>query len=78
MKLYPEWQKWLKKNQPKMLVIWGKYDPSFTVAGAWKYKEDVPSAEVHIVDGGHFILDETKNKVISLMRSFLARINNED
>lgn len=75
IKLYPQWQEWLKKNQPKMLVIWGKYDPSFTVEGARKYKEDVPKAEVHLVEGGHFALDEAENEIISLMRNFLKTLN---
>ncbi len=72
--LYTQWQEWLRKNQPKLLVIWGKYDPSFTVAGAWKYKDDVPEAEVHIVDGGHFALDEAEPEILSLMQNFLRRI----
>ena len=75
--LYPKWEEWLKKHQPKMLVIWGKYDPSFTVAGAWKYKENVPTAEVHIVDGGHFALDEAESEIISLIHNFLKRVSTD-
>lgn len=71
VKSYPKWQKWMREHTPKMLVIWGEYDPSFTVAGAWKYKEDVPKAEVHVLKAGHFVLDEAKQDVLSLMRSFL-------
>jgi pimeloyl-ACP methyl ester carboxylesterase len=74
IKLYAQWQEWLKKYQPKMQVIWGKYDPSFTVTGAWKYKEDVANAEIHIVSGGYFALDEAKDEIIVLMRSFLEKI----
>ncbi|TCC96518.1 alpha/beta fold hydrolase [Pedobacter hiemivivus] len=77
VKSYPKWQKWLKTNQPKMLVIWGKYDPSFTVAGAWKYKDDVPKAEVHIVDGGHFALDKAEPEILRLMQQFLKSVVNE-
>lgn len=77
VKLYPEWQEWLKKHQPKMLIIWGKYDPSFTVAGAWKYKDDVPKAEVHIVSGGHFALDEAGPEILSLMQHFLKKVTTE-
>ncbi|ANI90677.1 alpha/beta hydrolase [Arachidicoccus ginsenosidimutans] len=73
VKHYPEWQEWLKKHQPKMLVVWGKYDPSFTVEGAWKYKDDVPTAEVHIVNGGHFALDEAEPEILHMMRDFLKR-----
>lgn len=74
VKSYPIWQKWLKKHQPKMLVIWGKYDPSFTVEGAWKYKVDVPAAEVHIVEGGHFALDEAEAEILKLIQNFLSAI----
>lgn len=60
-----------------MLVIWDKYDPSFTVAGAWKDKDDVPKAEVHIVNGGHFALDEAEPEILSLMQKFLKRVITE-
>lgn len=73
IKLYPQWQQWLKKNQPKMLIIWGKYDPSFAAEGAWKYKEDVPNAEVHILEAGHFALDEAENEIKLLIRNFLKK-----
>jgi surfactin synthase thioesterase subunit len=55
-------------------VILGKYDPSFTVAGAWKYKDDVPTAQVHIVDGGHFALDEAEPEILRLMQDFLKSV----
>ena len=74
---YPKWQAWLRKNQPKMQVIWGKYDPSFTIEGAWKYKEDVPAAEVHLVEGGHFALDEAQEEILGLMTNFLKRVTVE-
>ena len=75
VKSYPRWQKWMRQHQPKMLVIWGKYDPSFAVEGAWKYKEDVPDAEVHIVNGGHFALDEAASDVLNLIRNFLLELH---
>jgi surfactin synthase thioesterase subunit len=57
-----------------MRVIWGKYYPSFTLAGAWKYKENVLTAEVNLVEGGHFTLDEAKNEILALMRRFLQTL----
>ena len=51
---YPAWQAWMRQRQPPMLVLWGKYDPSFAVAGAAAYQRDVPTAEVHILDAGTF------------------------
>src|SRR3954469_5759775 len=50
---YPLWQKWLREVQPPTLVVWGKYDPSFAVAGTTAYAEDMSKAEVHILNAGH-------------------------
>jgi pimeloyl-ACP methyl ester carboxylesterase len=71
---YPKWQKWLRAYSPKMLVMWGKYDASFTVAGAEGYKRDVPDAELHILEAGHFALDEKAAEVIQLTEDFLGRV----
>ena len=70
---YPRWQEWMRKQQPKMLVLWGRYDPSFAVGGAPAYQRDVPSAEVHLLDAGHFALDEKLDDIAALMRDFLGR-----
>ncbi len=71
LKAYPTWQKWLRDHQPSLLVIWGKYDPSFVVAGAEAYRKDVPGAEVHILDAGHFALDNQAGEVIRLTDTFM-------
>ena len=73
VKLYPTWQKWLQDHQPPLLVVWGRYDPSFTVAGAEAYQTDVPRAEVHILDAGHFALDEKPDEIIRLTEAFLDK-----
>jgi pimeloyl-ACP methyl ester carboxylesterase len=73
VKSYPAWQKWLRANQPPLLVIWGKQDASFTVAGAQAYQRDVPGAEVHILEAGHFALDEKAGEIIALTDDFLTR-----
>ena len=73
LQLYPVWQKWLREHQPPLLILWGKYDPSFTVAGAEAYKKDVPNAEVDILDAGHFALDEKSDEMVQLMKAFLER-----
>ncbi len=73
LKAYPSWQKWLREHQPPTLVLWGRYDPSFVVAGAEAYRKDVPAAEVHILDAGHFALDEQAPEVIRLTQEFLQR-----
>lgn len=71
---YPLWQQWLREVRPPTLVVWGKYDPSFTVAGANAYAGDVPKAEIHILEAGHFALDEATDEIASLVRDFLARL----
>ncbi|WP_342708248.1 alpha/beta hydrolase [Bradyrhizobium sp. B124] len=70
---YASWQDWLKRHHPPLLVLWGKYDPSFALPGAEAYKRDVPDAEVHMLDGGHFALDEAVDEAATLIRAFLAK-----
>ena len=70
---YPKFQQWLGVHHPRLLVVWGKYDPSFTVAGAYAYKQDVPNAEIHILDAGHFALDEVAPEIASYIRQFLRQ-----
>jgi len=69
---YPKWQAYLRDVQPPTLVVWGKHDPSFTVAGAVAYGEDVAAAEVHLLDAGHFALDEAAPQIAELIRRFFA------
>ncbi|HEU4680073.1 MAG TPA: alpha/beta hydrolase [Terrimicrobiaceae bacterium] len=73
LKSYPKWQQWLRETRPPLLVLWGRYDPSFTVAGAEAYRRDNPSAEVHILDAGHFALDLKSEDIIRLTQDFMAR-----
>jgi len=69
---YPAWQAYLKEWQPPLLVLWGKYEPSFAVAGAHAYQRDVPSAQVHILNAGHFALDEAGAQIARLTLDFLS------
>ncbi len=71
---YPRWQAYLREHRPPTLVLWGKHDPSFTVAGAMAFGEDVPEAEVHLLDAGHFALDEAAPRIAELIRRFFARL----
>jgi len=71
---YPAWQDWLRRHQPPLLVLWGRYDPSFQVEEAEAYRRDVPAAEVHILDAGHFALDEQPDAIADLTRGFLGRL----
>ena len=69
---YPRWQEYLRLHRPPTLVVWGKYDPSFTVAGATAYGRDVPDAEIHLLDAGHFALDEAADQMPACIDAFLA------
>jgi len=70
---YPDWQAWMRAHPLPMLVLWGRYDPSFLVPGAEAYLRDRPEAELHILDAGHFALDEDADGVARLTRDFLGR-----
>ncbi|GHO99617.1 alpha/beta hydrolase [Reticulibacter mediterranei] len=69
---YPKWQEWMRNIQPRLLVLWGKYELSFDASEPEAYRRDVPNAEVHIVDGGHFALDTAANEIANLINSFLS------
>ena len=71
---FPAWNTWLRQHQFPTLVVWGKYDPSFTVAGALVYGQDVPEAEIHLLNAGHFALDEATPEIAELMRAFLNKL----
>ncbi len=63
----------LREHQPPTLVAWGKNDPIFPAAGAEPYKRDLKNLEFHLLDTGHFALEEDGDKIADLMRNFLRR-----
>jgi pimeloyl-ACP methyl ester carboxylesterase len=69
---YPKWQAWMREKQPRLLVIWGQYESSFDPSEPEAYRRDVPKAEVHVVDGGHFALDTAADKIATLVRGFMS------
>jgi pimeloyl-ACP methyl ester carboxylesterase len=69
---YPRWQEYLRSYRPPTLVLWGKYDPSFTVAGATAYGRDVPDAEIYLLEAGHFALDEAADEIAVRVDAFLS------
>ncbi|APR36335.1 alpha/beta fold hydrolase [Paraburkholderia sp. SOS3] len=70
---YPAWQAWLRAHKPPTLVVWGKNDPSFIAPGAEAYARDLPNAEIHLLDAGHFAFDEQVDEIASLMLDFLKK-----
>ena len=71
--LYPMWQKYFRKYQPPTLIVWGKNDQIFPAAGAFPYKRDLHNVELHLLDTGHFALEEDGELIAGYIRSFLSR-----
>lgn len=73
LKRYPQWHAYFRAYRPPTLVVWGKNDPFFTVEGARAYARDIPHIETHILDAGHFALEEEAARIADLMSDFLDR-----
>ena len=69
--LYDGWHEYFRSKQPPMLIVWGKNDPFFTVDGAKAYQRDIPNAQLHLLDTGHFALEDSCDFIASRMREFL-------
>ncbi|QMV18673.1 alpha/beta fold hydrolase [Granulicella sp. 5B5] len=70
---YPRFHEYFQKHQPATLAVWGRNDPFFLPQGAEAFRRDIPDAEVHFVDGGHFVLEAHLDEVAGIIRAFLAR-----
>ncbi len=73
--LYPDFQAYFREQQPPLLAVWGRNDPFFIPPGAEAYKRDLPAAEIHFLDTGHFALETHSAEIASLMHDFLKRHN---
>jgi pimeloyl-ACP methyl ester carboxylesterase len=71
---FPAWQTWLRERRPPTLIVWGRNDPVFDIAEVAALKRDLPKADVHVLDAGHFALDESAGDIAGLMRNFLGRL----
>lgn len=71
--LYPAWHKYLREKKPAVLVVWGKNDPVFAPAGAEAFLKDAPNAELHLLNTGHFALEEDGAEIAQIIRAFLAK-----
>jgi pimeloyl-ACP methyl ester carboxylesterase len=71
--LYPKFQEYFRAKQPPLLAVWGKSDPFFLPPGAEAYKRDIPDAEVHFYDTGHFALETHHQEIAAAIRDFLGR-----
>ncbi|WHT15707.1 alpha/beta hydrolase [Crossiella sp. CA-258035] len=71
---YPDWQHWLRTHTPPTLIAWGRNDPFFTESGAHAYLRDLPGAELHLFDTGHFALEERLQEIAALIAEFLDKL----
>ena len=71
--LYPAFQAYFREHRPPLLAVWGRHDPAFVPAGAMAYQSDLPDAEVHLLDAGHFALETHHAEIATLMGDFLGR-----
>jgi pimeloyl-ACP methyl ester carboxylesterase len=71
--LYPKVQAYFREFQPPMLIVWGKNDFIFPADGAHPYRRDLPDAELHLLDTGHFALEDKADEMVPLIRDFLVR-----
>lgn len=71
VKVYPEWQAYLRQHKPKLVAVWGKSDPFFVPPGAEAFKRDLPDADVSIVDGGHFLNDSNPQVIAAGIKKLL-------
>lgn len=71
--LYPYLHEYFRATRVPLLAVWGRGDEIFAPAGAEAFADDLPDAEIHLLDGGHFLLESAGDDVAQLIRSFLAK-----
>ena len=75
VKLYPAFQEYLRTCQPPLLAVWGKNDPSFIPAGAEAFLRDVPDAEIHLVNSGHFALESCCDEIAGYIKKWIKKLS---
>jgi pimeloyl-ACP methyl ester carboxylesterase len=73
LEIYPAIQAYFREYRPPTLIVWGKNDKIFPAAGAHPFRRDLPDAELHLFDTGHFALEDKADEMIPLIRDFLDR-----
>lgn len=72
---FPQHRKYLREHRPPTLIAWGPQDAYMPEASARAYLRDLPDAELHLLDGGHWLLETNLDEVVALVRDFLARVH---
>lgn len=75
VRMYPEFQQYFREHKPPALILWGKYDPFFSLEEAYCFQRDFLQAEIHILEGGHMALETNFYEVRALLYDFLSRIS---
>ncbi|WP_309083669.1 alpha/beta hydrolase [Chelativorans sp.] len=75
---FPRYQAYMREHQPSALIVWGPQDGYMPEASARAYLRDLPNAELHLLDGGHWLLETCLDEVIALVRDFLDRVHGND
>jgi pimeloyl-ACP methyl ester carboxylesterase len=73
--MYPRVQEYFRSRRVPLLAVWGRGDEIFGPAGAEAFADDLPDAEIHLLDGGHFLLESALDEVAGLIRAFLVRVH---
>ncbi|KAF2636127.1 alpha/beta-hydrolase [Massarina eburnea CBS 473.64] len=73
VQMYPQWQEWFRKSQVPLLATWGGNDPIFISPGAEAFRKDLPEAEVHLLDAGHFAVETNAGDIGRLILKFLKK-----
>ncbi|WP_137918678.1 alpha/beta hydrolase [Hydrogenophaga sp. 2FB] len=72
---FPQHRKYLREHRPPALIVWGPQDAYMPEKSARAYLRDLPDAELHLLDGGHWLLETHLDEVVALVRDFLARVH---
>jgi pimeloyl-ACP methyl ester carboxylesterase len=72
--MYPALHDYLRTSKVPVLAVWGQGDPIFGPDGARAFRRDAADAEIHLLEGGHFLLETAAEQVADLMSDFLARV----
>jgi pimeloyl-ACP methyl ester carboxylesterase len=72
---YPAFQEYFRTYEPPVLIAWGEHDAIFGPDGAHAYARDLPNAEIHLLDAGHYALETSGDEIADLVRGFLDRVS---
>jgi pimeloyl-ACP methyl ester carboxylesterase len=70
---YPAWHEYFRRHQPPALIVWGKNDIIFPEAGAHPYRRDLKNVDFHLLDTGHFALEDHSEEISQLIRDFATK-----